>query len=112
MTHKWVPGQDRPNGKTWKAKPAVEHIGEVPVKILFRFETVWMKLYDGKFVGGDNKKITTASLVMPDDSVLLAIGYEDYLSVPITSDPVNIAWRNTLHGRISDCDFDEMELGL
>ena len=102
MAYKWVPGQGRPNGETWKTKPAVECFGETPVKIQFRFETVWMKLYDGKFVGGDNKNITTAALVMPDDSILLAIGYEDYLSVSITSDPENIAWRNMLHGRIKE----------
>ncbi len=111
MIYKWVPGQGRPNGKTWKTKPAVECFGENPVKIQFRFETVWMKMHDSRFVGGDNKRITTAALVVSDD-VVLAIGYEDYLSVRITSDPLNLAWRNMLHDRINDCDVDEMELGL
>lgn len=67
MIYKWVPGQGRPNGKTWKTKPAVECFGETPVKIQFRFETVWMKMHDSRFVGGDNKRITTAALVVSDD---------------------------------------------
>lgn len=99
MIYKWISGQPRPSGQTWKVKPGVDRLGETVVKVKFRFETVWMKMYDGKFIGGNNQKVTTANLVTPD-GLLPAIGYEDYLSVPITNDPENIAWRNVLHERL------------
>ena len=52
MIYKWISGQPRPKGQTWIAKPDAEYLGETAIRIKFRFETVWMKLYEGKFVGG------------------------------------------------------------
>lgn len=100
IAHKWIAGNPTLTCALYLKKPHPEFLGDRAVLVQFRFQTCWILLRSDGTPKGGLEKLVQIALRFPDDSVLLGIGYADYLACHIIPDSEeNCLWRSALHER-------------
>lgn len=102
-TYKWISGNPVPNTTTYRTRPRPTLLGQTALRIQFRFQTVWVVLNADGSIDGCDDAIATACLIMPDGSLLRAVGYEDYrMCRRIDGDIENETWIKAMMEREID----------